>query len=176
MRYFLTVITLSFFLLSACATIPTKDITIDTDADPKVAFSGYKTYEWLAAAGILNDPEGNWEPPGVDVDAEIKFLIDRELRKRGMTETNRKSDLYVAYVIGVDMDALKLKENPEAKVSTLQNVPGGALLVVLIDARTTYAVWAGLATAEIQQDMDMETRKKRLDYVIANMLKELPAE
>ena len=176
MRYLLSVIVLSFLLLSACATIPTKDITIDTDADPKVAFSGYKTYEWLAAAGILSDPEGNWEPPGVDVDGEITFLINRELRKRGMTETNRKPDLFVAYVIGVDMDALKLKENPDTKISTLENVPGGALLLVLIDAQSTDAVWAGLATAEIQQDMEMETRKKRLDYVITNMLKELPAE
>jgi len=176
MRYLLSVISLSFFLLSACATVPTKDITIDTDADPKVAFSGYKTYEWLGAAGILSDPEGNWEPPGFDADGEITFLINRELRKRGMIETNRNSDLYVAYVLGVDMDALKLKENPETKVSTLQNVPGGGLLLVLIDARTTYAVWAGLATADIQQDLDMETRKKRLDYVITKMLKELPAE
>jgi len=176
MRNLLSVIALSLFLLSACATIPTKDITIDTDADPKVAFSGYKTYEWLAAAGILSDPEGKWEPPGVDVDAEIKFLIDRELRKRGMTESSMKSDLYVAYVLGVDMEALKLKENTETKVSTLKNVPGGALLLVLIDGQSTDAVWAGLATAEIQQDMDMETRKKRLDYVITNMLKELPAE
>ena len=176
MRYLLSVITLSLFLLSACATIPTKDITIDTDADEKVAFSSYKTYEWLAAAGILSDPEGNWEPPGFDADAEITFLIDRELRKRGMTESSRNPDLYVAYVLGVDMDALKLKENPETKISTLKNVPGGALLLVLIDAQSTDAVWAGLATAEIQQDMDMETRKKRLDYVVTNMLKELPAE
>ena len=176
MRYIFSVIALSFFLLSACATIPTKDITIDTDADEQVTFSGYKTYEWLATAGIMSDPEGKWEPPGFDADAEIKFLIDRELRKRGMTETSMKPDLYVAYVLGVDMEALKLKENTETKISTLKNVPGGALLLVLIDARSTDAVWAGLATAELQQDMDMETRKKRLDYVITNMLKELPVE
>ena len=125
---------------------------------------------------ILNDPEGKWEPPGVDVDAEIRFLVDRELRKRGMNENSMNPDLYVAYVLGVDMDALKLKENPDTKISTLKNVPGGALLMVLIDAQSTNAVWAGLATAEIQQGLDKETRKKRLDYVITNMLKELPAE
>ncbi len=176
MRILFSVITLSLFLVSACATIPTKDITIDTDMDKQATFSSYKSYEWLAAAGILSDPEGKWEPPGFDADAELKFLIDRELRKRGMTETSMKPDLYVAYVLGVDMDALKLKENPETKISVLKSVPGGALLLVLIDARSTDAVWAGLATAELQQGMDMETRKKRLDYVITNMLKELPAE
>lgn len=50
------------------------------------------------------------------------------------------------------------------------------MLLVLIDAQSTDAVWAGLATAELQQGMDMETRKKRLDYVVTNMLKQLPAE
>jgi hypothetical protein len=176
MRILFSLITLSLLLVSACATIPTKDITIDTDADQQVAFSKYKSYQWLASAGIMSDPDGKWEPPGVDVDAEITFLIDRELRKRGMTETSMKPDLYVAYVLGVDMEALKLKENPETKISTLKNVPGGALLLVLIDAQSTDAVWAGLATAELQQGMDMETRKKRLDYVVTNMLKQLPAE
>lgn len=176
MRYLLSVITLSLFLLSACTTIPTKDITINTDSDQQATFSKYKSYQWLAGAGIMSDPKGKWEPPGFDADAEITFLIDRELRKRGMIETSMKPDLYVAYVLGVDMDALKLKENPETKISTLENVPGGALLLVVIDAQSTEAVWAGLATAELQKDMDMETRKKRLDYVISNMLKELPAE
>jgi len=33
MRLLLSVITVSLFLLSACATIPTKDISITTDAD-----------------------------------------------------------------------------------------------------------------------------------------------
>ena len=176
MRYLLAVITLSLFLVSACATIPTKDITIDTDMDKQATFSSYKTYEWLAAAGIMSDPEGKWEPPGFDADAEITFLINRELRKRGMTETSMKPDLYVAYVLGVDMEALKLKEKTKTKIATLENVPEGALLLVLIDAQTTDAVWAGLATAELQQDMDMETRKKRLDYVVTNMLMKLPAE
>jgi hypothetical protein len=50
------------------------------------------------------------------------------------------------------------------------------LLLVLIDSQSTNAVWAGLATAEMQQGMDMEMRKKRLDYVITNMLMKLPAE
>jgi len=176
MRLLLSVITVSLFLLSACATIPTKDISITTDADQQATFSGYKSYGWLATAGIMSDPEGKWEPPGFDADAEITFLIDRELRKRGMTETSMKPDVFVAYVIGVDMEALKLKENTETKIATLENVPGGALLLVLIDSQSTNAVWAGLATAEMQQGMDMEMRKKRLDYVITNMLMKLPAE
>jgi len=176
MRYFSAIFFLGFFLLSACATIPTKDITIDADADQRVHFTNYNSYGWLAAAGIMNDPEGKWEPPGYDVDAEIKFIIDRELRKRGWTENASNPDLYVAYVVGVDMAALKLQVKKKTRISTLENVPAGALLVVLIDAESGMTVWAGEATAELQEGLDMETRKKRLDYTITKMLKQVPSE
>jgi hypothetical protein len=176
MRYFSAALFLCFFLLSACATIPTKDIAINADADPQVHFTSYKSYAWLATAGIMHDPEGKWEPPGYDVDAEIKFLIDSALRKRGWTENTINPDVYVAYVVGVDMAALKLKENQKTMISTLENVPAGALLVVLIDARSGEAVWAGQATAEMQEGLDMDTRKKRLDYAVTKMLKQVPSE
>ena len=57
-------------LLSSCASTPTKDIAVDVQADPKANFSGYKTYAWLGAAAIINDPHGQWEPPTFDADAD----------------------------------------------------------------------------------------------------------
>lgn len=175
MRLFLlSALILSFLLLSGCATIQTGDINIETAADNKVDFSGYTSYAWFAAAGILRDPEGKWEPPGFDADAEIQFLVNREFRKRGLTETGNNPDFLVAYVLGVNMTALKLKEIPESNIRTLENVPKGALVLLLIDPQSSKAIWAGLATAETQQGLDRETRKKRLDYVITNMLRQLP--
>ena len=137
-------------------------------------FSGYKSYGWLAAAGILRDPEGKWEPPGFNADAEIKFLVDRELRKRGLTETGTNPDFLVAYVLGIDMEALKLKENPDTKLTTLENIPKGGLILVLIDPQTARASWVAVATAELNEEMDMETRKARLEYAVTKMIKELP--
>ncbi|MGA6924194.1 MAG: hypothetical protein WBY88_00855 [Desulfosarcina sp.] len=40
-------------LLAGCATTPVKDINIDSDADPKANFNGYKTYAWLGSAAIV---------------------------------------------------------------------------------------------------------------------------
>jgi hypothetical protein len=174
MRLLVLVLTLSLSFLSACATIPTGDIKIESEADKKVNFSGYKSYGWLAAAGILRDPEGKWEPPGFNADAEIKFLVDRELRKRGLTETGTNPDFLVAYVLGIDMEALKLKENPDTKLTTLENIPKGGLILVLIDPQTARASWVAVATAELNEEMDMETRKARLEYAVTKMIKELP--
>ena len=160
--------------LSGCAVTPTDDIKIDAEADPKVKFAGYKTYAWLGSAGILKDPEGKWKQPNFDVDAEIRFLIDRELRKRGLTETDKKPDMLVAYAMGLNMAALKIKENPETKQKMLKNIPKGSLLVILADPKTEYVMWIGRAKAEVQKNPDTATIKARLDYAVSQMLKKIP--
>jgi len=162
-------------LLSGCATTAaTKDIQIEAEADPKANFSGYKSYAWLGSAAIVFDAAGKWEPPQFDADAEIKFLIDRELRKRGMTEDSANPDMLVAYAAGIDMDTLELKVDPESEIKTLENIPQGALVIALVDTETAVAIWAGLATADVQENPDQEMIKVRLDYAVTQMLKKLP--
>jgi hypothetical protein len=161
-------------LLSGCASVPTKDIQVDAQADPKANFSGYRTYAWLGSAAIVSDAYGQWEPPEFDADAEIKYLLDRELRKRGMLENSADPDLIVAFAAGIDMDALELKVDPETKIDMLSNVPRGGLLVVLLDSDSGFVVWVGVATAKIQENPETPTVKARLDYAVTQLLKKLP--
>ncbi len=165
---------LVLILFTGCASVPTKDIQIDAQADPQAVFSAYKTYAWLGAAAIVNDPNGQWEPPQFDADAEIKFLIDRELRNRGLSENTTAPDLIVAFAAGIDMDALGLKANPKTKSNMLENVPQGGLAVVLADSMTGFAIWVGTAVAELQSKPDTRTVKARLDYAVTQMFKKLP--
>ena len=159
--------------IAGCASV-TKDIRVETEADPKTNFSGYSSYSWLGSAAILYDPEGKWEPPQFDADAEIRFLIDRELRARGMIQSSANPDLIVAYAAGVDMETMKIEVDPESSLQTLTNLPLGALVIALVDAKTGIAIWAGVATAEIQENPEQEVVKKRLDYVVSSMFKKLP--
>ena len=161
-------------LVAGCASSVTKDIMVDADIDPKANLKGYSTYTWLGSAAIVYDPEGKWEPPQFDADAEIKFLIDRELRKHGMTESSANPDLIVAFAAGIDMATMEIKIDPESNLETLENVPMGALTVILIDAGTGMAIWGGIATAEIQQNPEQDVIKKRLDYAVSSMFKQLP--
>jgi len=161
-------------LVTGCATAVTRDIRVEAEADPKANFKSYASYTWLGSAAVVYDSAGKWEPPQLDADAEIKFLIDRELRKRGMVEDSVSPDMVVAYAAGIDMDTLRIKVDPKSNIGTLENVPQGALTVVLVDAETGVAIWVGQATAEVQQDPDQETVKKRLDYAVKSMFKELP--
>ena len=146
-------------LLAGCATVPKDDITIETESDSRVNFSGYKTYAWLGSIDVLNDPHGHWKPPAFDADAEIVFLVDNALRQRGMSEVNNNPDMLVAYAAGVDMEAFKVKQNPETKLTSLENVPQAALVVMLFDPQTEFVTWAGIATGEMR-NLDPGTAKK----------------
>jgi len=172
-KYLFTLATL-FLFLSGCASSVTRDIMVDTEVDPKANLSGYQSYAWLGAAAIVFDDKGQWEPPQFDADAEIKFLIDRELRERGMTEDSVNPDLIIAYAAGIDMDSMAIKADPASDLEVLENVPVGALTVILVDAETGLAIWAGVATAEIQQSPTTETVKKRLDFAVSQMFAKLP--
>lgn len=162
--------------LTGCASSLTEDIKVDAEADPKANFSGYKTYAWLGAAAIVNDPAGQWEPPQFDADEYLKFLINRELNKRGLTENSTIPDAVVAFATGVDMEALKLKENPDAKISALENVPQAALMMVFIDAQTGFVIWVGQAEGELSKDPSDDEVRKRLDYAVTEMFKLFPVK
>jgi hypothetical protein len=158
MKKYLLALSALLLLLAGCASSVTKDIIVDAEADPKISFSGYTSYTWLGSAAIVFDPEGRWEPP----------------RARGMVEDSVDPDLIVAFAAGIDMSSMEIDIDPESNLTTLENVPLGALTVILVDAKTGLAIWAGIATAEIQENPDQETIKKRLEYAVNSMFKKLP--
>lgn len=161
-------------VLAACTSTPTSDISVDAEADPKVTFSGYKTYAWFAAAQLLHDPEGQWEPRNIDLDAEVQLIINNELRKRGIVENKASPDMLVAYAAGVDMASLGLKENPKTKEKLLTNIPKAALVVALIDADTGYVMWLAEATGKVQEQADTATVRARIEYAVGEMFRLLP--
>ena len=161
-------------LLAACASPLTKNINVDSEYDAAVDFSAIKTYSWLASAQIINDPKGRWEPRGFDADEEIRFLINRELRKRGFTQVETNPDVYVAFLAGVNMEALNLSKDPKTKLRVLTKEPEGALALVLLDGTTSEAIWGAVAGDRVESELDVESSKKRLDYAVTQLFKKLP--
>ena len=145
-RSTVTLVLLAMFM-SGCSSVSTKDIQVKALADSKVNLSGYETYGWLVNAAILNDTYGQWEPPAFDADAEVKYLIDRELRKRGMSENSADPDIMVAFAAGINMDALRLRSGSKGKMN-VQNIPRGGLTILFVGSRTGVILWMGVATGE----------------------------
>lgn len=162
-------------LLTGCAS-NVKDIRVETEANPAVKFSDYKSYTWLGDIKALRDKEGKWQPPKMNITEDIKFLIDRELRKRGLYNYSEDADLAVVFFIGVDMENMNLKTDPNTKQEILENMPAAALVVALVDTKTKFVVWASGATGEIQQNRSEEIIRERLDYAVTEMFKKWPKE
>lgn len=172
MRSQLLVALLAFGILG-CAHQATKDIQIMVKIDPKANMAGYKTYAWAGGLGALNDPDHVWTPAEFDVDAEVRFQVDKELRDRGMTATQDKPDLSVMYLMIVDTDKqaaeLRQKYGPQADISGLSEA---ALVIGLVDTDTGFVVWLGAARAPAHPFGDDETAKLRIKTAVANMFKE----
>lgn len=161
-------------VIGACANPLTKNINVDSQASASADFSAVKTYQWLAAAQILNDPSGQWEPRGFDADAEIRFLINRELRNRGITEVDSNPDVFVAYVAGIDMDAMDWEVDPKTKLQVLSKQPEGALAVVFVNTTTGDPVWGAIASDNVEGTRSADDTRIRLDYAVTQMFKRLP--
>jgi len=162
--FFITLVA-TVLATTSCATL-TDDIEVETHANPDVDYQSYKTYAWLGSAQINFDPVGQWEQPTLDTDEEVKFVINRELRARGLHQVTNKPDLLVAFAVGIDTTQLELKENPNSTKKIITNVPKAALLIALIDASTGYTVWLGYAEGDAQQQQSIESIRKRIDYAV----------
>lgn len=161
-------------LLTACVNT-TSDIKVSSEFNPKTNISGYKTYAWLAATEWIIDPANNWKPPGFTVSNTIKELIDREMEKRDITQTDTNPSLAVMFFTNIDMAATKFKTDPEIKIKILENVPQGSLGIVLIDVQAGYVIWMAQATAELQDNAPDSLKRERLDYAVTKIFEQLPA-
>jgi len=152
---------------------PMEEFEVVAKADPKFNFSEIKTYAWYGATAKLNDPEGKWSVPDMDIGNEITFLIDRELRARGWTEVKETPNVWVTFAILFDMEAVLIKDEDDT-LSFGETVPAGALYVALADGETEQAVWVGAASCTVDEKPQTETVKKRLDYSVSRIITLLP--
>lgn len=173
-KYHLVFLSAMLLLLSGCASV-TSDIRVGAELAPGATIANnYKTYDWLGSFSLLNDPNNTWQPPDVNIAGDIKFLIDRELRKKGIQRANDTPDLTVTFLVGVDMENQILKLDPDTKIELKKKIPKAALVVALMEVDSGDIVWLGVADAEIQKGVTAEVMRQRLDYAVREMFKLLP--
>lgn len=170
-KYHLVFLSAMLLLLSGCASV-TSDIRVGAEPAPGATIANnYKTYDWLGSFSLLNDPNNTWQPPDVNIAGDIKFLIDRELRKKGIQRAIDTPDLTVTFLVGVDMENQILKLDPDTKIELKKKIPKAALVVALMEVDSGDIVWLGVADAEIQKDVTAEVMRQRLDFAVREMFK-----
>lgn len=172
----LTLVLCAGLLVTACATVDTSDIEVVSRASPETTFTSYQTYAWLETARIVNDPLGQWEPPGFDADAAVKAMVDRELGRRGMVVAGGSPDLLVTFVAGIEMTSFEVREGQGNPLPSLQTIPKGALVVLLVDGASHQPVWVGVAGGDVKRQQAADAVRKRLDYAVTEMFRQFPGE
>ncbi len=162
-------------MINGCSSL-TEDIQINIATDPSTNLSRYQSYTWLKDVSALNDPENKWQQPKMDISDDIQFVIDRELRKKGIFSHTQNPDLAVVFFTGVDMENMALKADPNTEQQVLTNIPAADLVVALIDVKTNYVVWVGQASAEVMKNRTDEMIRERIDYAITEMFKRFPGK
>lgn len=159
-----------------CSKAPTSDIKTQAVADESVKFSAYESYAWFAGIGIVRDETGRWDDGDLDITAELKFLIDRTLRDRGLTEASTSPSLFVGFLVAADVNQLEEVKARGAKVASLEGTGESALVIELIDAETGHTVWPGVASADVQTGRTNDEVKARLDYAVTKLFDQLPRD
>lgn len=162
------------FVASACTSTNHKDITIETDSNTKIQFDGYKTFAWAAAAAVVRDPDSQWTAPDIDVSAEITYLVNRELRERDLVEVTSDPDMYVLYGVGIDMKNLDMVTDDKDGSAHLEEVPEGAVVIMVTDPQTEQVLWIGSAKSGLDETRTREETRERLDWAVSQMFEKSP--
>lgn len=148
-------------------------VEFDRDTD----FSNYRTYQW-------ND---GTPAPDEGVQALIERAIDERLQASGLASRDSGGDLIVVTHISTARNTLAgaddfgyggwpgwgassgMGESPAAEDSEL---PGGTLIVDLVDAETNKLVWRGVASGTIKGSS--EKTHKNVDKKIGKLFRNFP--
>ena len=169
-----TILILSTALLGMACAHTASDLKTASQSDSQYDFKNAKTYQWEGAVGALNDPDGTWNPSSLDSVSELHFLINRELSKKNFSQVTENPDVVVMMAVVLDMDNQEMLASHKKDIETLVTLPKGALVVMLVDAKTNQVVWIGEAESGIKNIQDISIVKKRLDAAVTGMFKKFP--
>ena len=118
---------------------------------------------------------GERPPTEEEFHKEIKFLVEEQLRARGMNYAVGEPDAYVAGILLVntqaDAESIKMVFGDKADTTNLQ---AGALVVGLVDAKMHKTVWAGAAVAQAKQERTDAQAKERLAAAVKKIFNGFP--
>lgn len=160
--------------LAACSSVH-----YNNDFDPAINFSQIKTYAWLQAEG---QAEAN---RGVDEFTERRIMaaVDNEMAAKGFQKaTSGRPDILVNYYVTtekkLDVDTYYTGWGYYGwyggTQTTVRQWTEGTLVIDFIDTKDKDLAWRGWAQGELQRQLSPEERTRRINQVVAGILKQYP--
>ena len=166
-----------FVVFLAVSFINCSTLSVNTDYDESLTFSGLKTYFWLPVPRKLkDDPRVDWET----LDLRVKRAVDEVLSEKGFSRlTSGKPDFLVVYnvtldrrVIATTLDTTHTGSRPPGWASF--NYEEGTLILNILEAETRKLMWQGRAQDEVSFVANPERKQKRISKAVRLMLENFP--
>ncbi len=158
--------------LAGCAT--TSGVGVTSDFDHAVNFRAFKTWAWYPQQP--NDTQGG--PSGGQyesfLDQRIRTAVAAELAKKGLTQTDKAPDVYVAYSTRVED---KQQVSPYYNgfgypyygygyygrgYQPVTQYKAGTVIIDIVDARRKELAWRGTGQAQVDQNTISEPEAFRI--------------
>ncbi len=168
-------------LLSACSSME-----INSDYDPSVNFSTYKSYGWLPDS---QKPKGDPRLDNPLLDSRIRKAVDTELVARGYPQDlSGRPDFLVSYHVAIKgmLDVQSINEfhgyrpgwrrgwGGVGTTTYVREYEKGSLLLDFIDSDTRNLIWRGSARAEFHPSATPEEKTERIRKAVRRMLDQFP--
>ena len=172
MKKWFSVLLVSVMIAGISGCVPTNDIEVESVSNDKVNMSGYKTYQFLADSGVVEDDgSGKLKESDKKVAALIEEIINTELQKKGKKPTAKNPDFFVAYVGGSNLEAVSVKLDKKGR-EVVEKKPEAALLIMLVDANTGEILRLSTAEGEVK-NLPADQKRKRIEYAVKKMLQDV---
>lgn len=161
-------------------------IQINTDYNPEIDFTAYRTFDWAEGSGGGAD--------GVVtelVDGRFRRAVEAELASRGMDKaTSGQPDVFIGYQVTLDdrVDYQTVNTyyggawgyrgvygGAAGTRTTAREYTIGTLVIDLFDARRRELVWRAAGEGKVnEQQRSPEESQERINQVVAQILEDFP--
>lgn len=146
---------LTFMILGGCCTT-SKDTVTTYFYEPRVRFPELKTYQWAKATPTSRQDSL--------LEANVRFLADRDLEAKGLTSKTDKPDLLIWIGYGLNSPGYGYDYGCgygyryELRILTLN----------VSRANDNVLIWRGMATGSIRTDAASADLKKTVEGIMVN--------
>ncbi|HET6348512.1 MAG TPA: DUF4136 domain-containing protein [Candidatus Krumholzibacteria bacterium] len=156
------------------------NLTIEPKPTPGVDWSKYKTWSFgrqgeyvLTHNDVLDSPNFR-KAVGDHTVAEMNNL--------GYEHVNSNPDMLIMFHVIIEQRFDEVKNNPAYEGFDMQWAHSseddtwqeGSLILFAIDAKTGQQIWMSTAKAELDKRSNFETKKRRFNQVVTEMLSDFP--
>jgi hypothetical protein len=175
----------SLLILGVALGVGCSGVSVVTDFDPDVEFTGFKKYAWLPDERPGGDPRLHNDL----IDAVVRRSVDGSLAERGFEKVPLASaDFLVTYYLGLEtrIDVRTVhssfrysRRGWSGSVGTdtrVRQYERGTLLIDVLDPSSRRLVWRGSADSRVSSRSDPARRDQQIDDAVRRILDRFPPQ